>query len=170
MCNILRIVLSWSRSLVRVPRIVFNCFQVQESWRLKLQAWSLNLFAWGLKLVAHYSMSLELDAWSLMLVAYASPRSTLDGGKYESCLIYSFINFLCLALPYLRSGRALIFFKISFCLVFAIWYIFNWFCPAGSAFSTFAALRWSRAAGALSYNWWCVSPGRGRWSVNLASW
>ena len=67
---------------------------------------------------------LRLGAWCLQLGAFFSQLSTLrnilDGGKYVSYLIYSFINFLCLALPYLRSGRALIFFKISFCLVFTI--------------------------------------------------
>ena len=65
-------------------------------------------------------MALQLEAWSLQLVAFffqlSVLYSVLDGGKYGSYLIYSFINFLCLALPYFRSGSVLIFFKISFCL------------------------------------------------------
>ena len=86
-----------------------------------LAAWSLNrlvLEAWSFG----DPPSLQLEASFSQL---SSLYSILDGGKYGSCFIYSFINFLCLALPYLRSGRALIFFKISFCLVFAITYIFN---------------------------------------------
>ena len=90
------------------------------SWCLELEAWSLGLS------FRHYAVKLLLSP----CIAYAILYNILDGGKYESCLIYSFINFLCLALPYLRSGRALIFFKISFCLVFAITYIFNFFIPA----------------------------------------
>ena len=78
------------------------------------------LGAWHLPAGVLGACRLELEAWRLQLGAFSFLYSTLDGGKYESCLIYSFINFLCLALPYLRSGRALIFFKISFCLVFAI--------------------------------------------------
>ena len=89
------------------------------AWSLKLAAWGLRLVAWSLRLVA-----LQLDAWSLQLVAFffqlSSLYNILDGGKYGSYLIYSFINFLCLALPYFRSGSVLIFFKISFCLVFTI--------------------------------------------------
>ena len=82
------------------------------------------LGAWHLPAGVLGAWRLELEAWRLQLGASFFQLSTqcniLDGGKYGSCLIYSFINFLCLALPYLRSGRALIFFKISFCLVFAI--------------------------------------------------
>ena len=54
---------------------------------------------------------LQLEACRLQLDAFFFQLSTLysvlDGGKYGSYLIYSFINFLCLALPYFRSGRAL---------------------------------------------------------------
>ena len=82
------------------------------------------LGAWHLPAGVLGACRLELEAWRLQLGASFFQLSTqcniLDGGKYGLCLIYSFINFLCLALPYLRSGRALIFFKISFCLVFAI--------------------------------------------------
>ena len=174
MCNIPTIVISWSRPLVPEPWIVINCSVVHGSWSLTLAAWSLTLAAWGLRLAAWSLIRLELEAWRLQLVAYASQLSslysTLDGGKYGSYFIYSFINFLCLALPYFRSGSALIFFKISFCLVFAIRYIFNWFCPASSTFTTLAALRRCRAARALRNYTWRVSPGRGRWAVNLASW
>ena len=59
MCNIQRIVLSWSRPVVREPLIVFKCFVVHESWSLTLAAWSLKLAAWGLRLAA---WSLKLDA------------------------------------------------------------------------------------------------------------
>ena len=99
--------------------------------RLKLAAWGLMLVAWSLN---------QLEACRLQLEAFFSQLSALcnilDGGKYGSYLIYSFINFLCLALPYLRSGKARIFFKISFCLVFAITYIFYFTIPA---ISTIAA-------------------------------
>ena len=106
---------------------------------MKLAAWGLRLAAWSLRLVA-----LQLEAWSLQLVAFffqlSSLYNILDGGKYGSYLIYSFINFLCLALPYFRSGSALIFFKISFCLVFTIRYIFDSFIPAFSTVATFSVL------------------------------
>jgi hypothetical protein len=92
------------------------------AWRSAVPAGILD--ACRLKLGA---CRLQLEAFFFQL---STLRNVLDGGKYGSCLIYSFINFLCLALPYLRSGRARIFFKISFCLVFAITYIFNFFIPA----------------------------------------
>ena len=77
------------------------------AWRLAVPAGILQLEAWSLQLEASFSQ-------------LSSLYSVLDGGKYGSCFIYSFINFLCLTLPYFRSGSALIFFKISFCLVFTI--------------------------------------------------
>ena len=99
---------------------------------------------------------LQLEACSLELVAFffqlSSLYNILDGGKYGSYLIYSFINFLCLALPYFRSGSVLIFFKISFCLVFAIRYIFNSFIPAFSTLATFTILRWGWTAGVFGYD------------------
>ena len=114
---------------------------------------------------------LQLEACSLELVAFffqlSSLYNILDGGKYGSYLIYSFINFLCLALPYFRSGSVLIFFKISFCLVFAIRYIFNSFIPAFSTLATFTILRWGRTCCALRHDARCMSPGRGPWSVDL---
>ena len=101
-------------------------------------------------------MALQLEAWSLQLVAFffqlSSLYNILDGGKYGSYLIYSFINFLCLALPYFRSGSVLIFFKISFCLVFAIRYIFNSFIPAFSAIVAFTILKRCRACCASCYD------------------
>ena len=66
MCNIQRIVLSWSRPLVPEALIVINCSVVHESWSLTLAAWSLKLAAWGLRLAA----------WSLKLEA--SPVLRLD--------------------------------------------------------------------------------------------
>ena len=101
-------------------------------------------------------MALQLEAWSLQLVAFffqlSSLYNILDGGKYGSYLIYSFINFLCLALPYFRSGSALIFFKISFCLVFTIRYIFYFFIPACPASFTFTPLKLRRTAGVFGYD------------------
>ena len=106
-----------------------------------LAAWSLNrlgLEAWSFG----DPPSLQLEASFSQL---SSLYSVLDGGKYGSYLIYSFINFLCLALPYLRSGSALIFFKISFCLVFTIYNSFSVAAPALPAVQAFIALLRRRA-------------------------
>ena len=113
---------------------------IHESWSLSLVAWRLTLAAWGLRLVAWSSNRLVLEAWRLQLGAFFSPLSTPR-------------NILGVWIP----------------LMFAVTNIRNRFCPTLSALFTLAALRWSRAAGALSHDWWCMSPGRWRWSVNLAS-
>ena len=146
MCNILTIHLSWSRPSVHEPWIVIKCSVDHGSWSLKLAAWSLKLYAWSLRLAAWSFLRLEA---CLRLEAFFSqfsfPYSTLDGEKYGSYLIYSLINFLCLMLPYLCSGSALIFFKISFCLVFAVYNTFSSTVPTLPAAPALVALSGCRA-------------------------
>ncbi len=127
---------------------------------LSLEACCLGLEACCLKLESvgglDLSSSFYLAACRLRLDAFffqlASLYDILDGGKYGSYLIYSFINFLCLAPPYFRSGSVLIFFKISFCLVFTIRYIFYFFIPAISTIIAFTILKRGRT-GRVSCNY-----------------
>ena len=54
-------------------------------------------------------------------------------------------------------------------LVFTVWYMLNWFCPACSTRTTFATLCRCRAARASCHHARCMSPGRGSWPVDLGA-